>query len=124
MIPTPIIVSIVTPVLLLLLAAAGAPETTSSDVTASPPDGRRVFMENCIECHGVSSAGLKPKAERKADQGPDLTGAVGNYEAGWIVKWVRQEVQREEQTHTKPFKGTDEELQALVDWLLEQKAEG
>ena len=27
-------------------------------------------------------------------------------------------------THTKPFKGSDEELQVLVDWLLEQKAEG
>ncbi len=27
------------------------------------------------------------------------------------------------ETHKKPFKGTDEELQALVDWLLEQKVE-
>ena len=26
--------------------------------------------------------------------------------------------------HTKPFSGEDEELQVLVDWLLEQKAEG
>ena len=26
--------------------------------------------------------------------------------------------------HARPFKGTDEELQTLVDWLLEQKAEG
>ena len=28
------------------------------------------------------------------------------------------------EAHSKPFKGSDEELQALVDWLLEQKAEG
>ena len=107
----------------LLLAAAPVPLNRSFDSTP-PPDGRRIFVDNCVECHGVSSAGLRPKAEKKADQGPDLTGIVDSYEASWIVKWVRKEVERESQTHTRPFKGTDEELQALVDWLLEQKAEG
>ena len=34
-----------------------------------------------------------------------------------------EEVEQEGKAHKKKFKGSDEELQVLVDWLLEQKAE-
>ena len=40
------------------------------------------------------------------------------------MQYVKKEVDKEGKSHTKPFKGNDEELQVLVDWLLEQKAEG
>ena len=36
---------------------------------------------------------------------------------------MKREIDKDGKEHKKEFKGSDEELQALVDWLLEQKAE-
>ncbi|MBT8386339.1 MAG: cytochrome c [Ignavibacteria bacterium] len=88
------------------------------------PDGKKLFEDNkCNLCHSVSTVGIE--AEKKAGKmaGGDLIDLADSYEADWIVKYVKKETEKEGKSHKKPFKGTDEELQALVDWLLEQKAE-
>lgn len=55
--------------------------------------------------------------------GGDLTGVSKKHNSQWIAKFLRGKEKLGGKTHQKPFKGTDEELKALVDWLLEQKAE-
>ena len=88
------------------------------------PDGKQVFEdEKCNLCHDVSTVGIEAKTKSEKLKGPDLVNLAEVYEAEWIAKYVKKEADKEGKTHKKPFKGTDEELQALVDWLLEQKAE-
>ena len=87
--------------------------------------GKKVFdSEQCSQCHAVSSAGIEAKTADKNKKGPDLTGVGERFEAEWIGKYIKKEANKKGKSHTKPFKGSDEKLQALVDWLLEQKAEG
>ena len=97
---------------------------------AAPPaepvaydDGEKVFTENCAECHGVKVAGIMAKTKDAEKKGPDLTGIGEKYQTGWMKKYVMQEAEHDGKSHKKKFKGSDEELQVLVDWLLEQKAE-
>ncbi len=86
--------------------------------------GKKVFDDGkCGQCHSVSSAGIESKVKIKKLKGPDLTGIGERYEADWIGKYLKKEINKKGKAHKKPFKGSDEELQALVDWLLEQKAE-
>lgn len=89
--------------------------------------GKAVFLEqSCDRCHAVPAAGLLAKPKTEEDHGP----ALNNLGAQYNVKKLRRFFKRPEveddragAPHTKPFKGTDEELQALVDWLLEHKSE-
>jgi len=106
--------------IIFFAALLGAASTSSNT-----RDGEAVFnQEQCVLCHSVSSAGVVAKTKSEKLKGPDLTGVGERYEAEWIGKYVKKEADKNGKSHTKPFKGSDEELQALVDWLLEQKAEG
>ncbi|MBL7128153.1 MAG: cytochrome c [Ignavibacteria bacterium] len=88
------------------------------------PDGKQIFEdEKCNLCHSVSTVGIEAKTKKEAFKGPDLVNLADSFEADWIVKYLKKEADKDGKSHKKPFKGTDEELQALVDWLLEQKAE-
>ena len=96
------------------------------DEPTVPPayeDGKEAYEKNCAECHGVKSAKIIPTTKVPSDKGSDLGGIGEKYQAGWIKRYVNQEASSGGKSHTKKFKGSDEELQALVDWLLEQKAE-
>jgi cytochrome c5 len=101
-----------------LIAALHGPAVQA----AGDLDGKTVFMEKkCNMCHAVPSQGIEAKIKSEAMKGPD----VANLEADpdWIAKYLRQEEQKDGKDHKKGFEGTDEELKALVAWLLEQKAE-
>ena len=90
---------------------------------AAQEDGKAVFeAQKCQLCHGVSSAGIEATTKSEKLKGPDLTGVGENFDAEWMTKYIKKEVDKEGKKHTKPFKGTDEELQVIIDWLLEQKA--
>jgi cytochrome c5 len=64
----------------------------SAPVAAEELDGKELFLNvgKCNMCHGVPAAGMK---------------------------YLRKEAPLGESEHTKGFKGTDEELQAIIDWL-------
>ncbi len=93
--------------------------------TTSPAfnDGKEAYEQHCAECHGVKSAKITPTTKKDSDKGADLGGIGEKYQANWIKRYVKEEVDRDGKSHKKKFKGSDEELQVLVDWLLEQKAE-
>lgn len=81
-------------------------------------DGKTVFeAQKCGLCHSVSSAGIEGKMKTSTD----LTGVGDKHDGEWIKQYVTKQVQLDGKDHKKEFKGSDEELQALVDWLLEQK---
>ncbi len=85
-------------------------------------DGEQVFQDQkCSLCHSVSTAGIEAKTKSEALKGPDLVNVGERHEEEWLEQWLRREVEMNGQKHKKMFSGGDEELDALVDWLLKQK---
>lgn len=88
---------------------------------AQAADGKQVFMDaKCNMCHAVPSAEIEATVKSEKMKGPDLT--EGDPDPAWLAQYIKQEVEKDGAKHKKGFQGTDEELKALVDWLLEQKA--
>lgn len=86
--------------------------------------GKQIFIgARCANCHSVSSAGIAAKFKSGKMAGPDLAGIAARRKAPWIARYITQEEALDGQKHLSGFKGSDEELAALIDWLLEQKAE-
>jgi Cytochrome c len=84
---------------------------------AEDPPGQTVFLaQKCNLCHAVPAAGIEAKTESDKMRGKDLGGKVEG-EFADIAAFVRKEGERDGKDHKKPFKGTDEELQAILDWL-------
>jgi len=108
----------------LLLLALGAIFIVGFSFNSfDDPEAQRLFIDNCVKCHSVSTVGIEAEKKTGKMAGGDLVNLADEYEAEWIAKYVKKEADLDGKTHKKPFKGSDEELQALVDWLLEQKAE-
>ena len=81
-------------------------------------NGRAAFDESkCVMCHGVAAEDLKAKAKSEKMLGPDLSGFKSDMEFAKMAAFMRGEIAIEGSKHKKPFKGTDEELQAIIDWL-------
>ena len=111
--------------LTLLALALAFGLVMAAPLAAEEADGKAVFEDQkCNLCHAVSTVGIEAKTKSEKLLGPDLVNMADSYEAEWLVQYIKKEVDKEGKSHTKPFKGSDEELQVLVDWLLEQKAEG
>ncbi len=89
-------------------------------------DGKALFTEThkCNMCHAVPAADIEAKTKSEKMKGGDLGGKIET-ELADLAAYVRKEAELDGKTHKKPFKGTDEELQAIVDWLgtLEAPAE-
>jgi mono/diheme cytochrome c family protein len=108
---------------LLLAAVTFSGSAYAGLASADQGGGAAVFKEaKCATCHSVSSAGIEAKMKGKM-AGPDLTGVVADRGAGAVKAYLEGEGALDGKKHKTSFKGSDEELQALVDWLLEQKAE-
>lgn len=106
------------PTLILGLVAAGAPLKAESE-----GPGRQVLTDQkCNLCHSISAAGIEAKTTSEKLKGPDLTGVGEKHQAAWLAQYLKKEVEQNGKAHMKPFKGSDEELQSLIDWLLEQEA--
>ena len=84
-------------------------------------DGKAVFeAEKCGLCHGIEAAGIQAKTTSDKLKGPDLSGYTP--EEGFDVKaYLHKEVEKDGAAHRREFKGTDEELQALLRWLKATK---
>lgn len=91
---------------------------------AAGADGKEVFLaQKCNLCHSVSSAGIEAKTTNEKLQGPDLS-TVELPDAEWLAAYLKQEETHDGEKHKKKFTGSDEELQALIDWLKAQAASG
>lgn len=104
---------------LLLAALLLVPIALAADDT-----GKTTFVEQgCNKCHSVSSAGIEATIKSEKMQGPDLDGVGSRYDAELVGKYVRKEVQINDKDHKATWKGSDEELAAIVDWMMKLKDE-
>jgi len=108
--------------LALLLAALTVSGPVYAGMASAAEGGKAVFISaKCVTCHGVASAGIEAKMQGKM-AGPDLTGAVEERGADVVKAFLQGDGQIDGKKHKMSFKGSDEELAALIDWLGEQKS--
>ena len=108
--------------LLLLALAASAYGAEEADVET--PGAKAFLAAKCNICHGVEAVEIAPKAKSAKMHGPDLGGYKIEVEFAAFVAYNRKAGELNGKTHKKEFKGTDEELQAIMDWLATLEAKG
>jgi mono/diheme cytochrome c family protein len=108
--------------IVLVALSGGAGVATAEDEMP----GKALFVEThkCSMCHAVPAAGIEAKTKSESMKGSPLGGKIEG-EFADVAAYVRKEAELDGKEHKKPFKGTDEELQAIIDWLgtLEPPAE-
>ena len=118
------------------IIAAGLTSSASTVGYASAgdnakPDGKAVFLKyKCDNCHAVSTADIVPKL--KTTTAPDLVNVTVRHQKDWIRKFIHQEVGHspcpkvdsslDGKLHLGgKFKGDQDEEDALIEWLDQQK---
>lgn len=83
----------------------------------------------CQKCHSIESAGIEKVEEEESaldmfaeeeeeEEAPDLSGVGTEHDAEWMMKWLRKEVRNDDgKKHKQKFKGTDEQMKAVVEYL-------
>lgn len=80
----------------------------------SSDDGKKVFVDSkCSMCHTVKSAGI----ESKKSDAIDLSTVGKDRTVEFLTKYLKKEVKLNDKDHKSSFKGTDDELTKLVEWL-------
>jgi hypothetical protein len=104
-----------------LVALAGLALAASGPVLAQDPPAGRVLFEaqGCNLCHAVPAAGVA-KAGDPTVTGPDLVGLGDEHSRCGLKRWLRRTKMHDGLTHLQRFQGSDEDLDVLVRWLLEQ----
>lgn len=83
-------------------------------------NGQQIFSDSkCIKCHSVESMEITSTK----DEPVDLSNAGANHDAEFLKKYLVKEETINDKKHKTKFKGSDEELDALVNWLLTLKTE-
>lgn len=83
-------------------------------------DGKNIFVDaKCNSCHTVTSMEITSKK----DDATDLSNVGTVSDAQLIKSYLMKEAKINDKVHKMKFKGTDEELNALVNWLLSLKTE-
>jgi len=77
-------------------------------------DGKKLFVDNkCNMCHTVTSAGI----ESKKSDAVDLSTVGKDRTVEFLTKYLKKETKLNDKDHKSSFKGTDEDLTKLVEWL-------
>ncbi len=124
-----LIIALAIGVLCVLLAGLSfADEAKKAEVKKpATPAGQKVFTEaKCQMCHTVLSAGIgeapAEDAEEEEEAGPpDLSAAGTGRTAEWLSLFMQKKEALNDKKHMQKFKGSDEDLTALVDWLATLK---
>lgn len=91
---------------------------------AEDDPGQAAFMaQKCNTCHSVEAVGIEAKVKSEKMKGPDLSKVATRHDAEWIAQYIKKEVDLDGKKHTKGFTGSDEELQAIIDWFEKLAAE-
>jgi len=85
------------------------------------PAGQTAFLENkCNTCHSVDSAEIAKKSEKM--KGSDLSNAGAEVKsAEWLKGFLLKKEELNDKKHKKTWKGTDEQLDAIVKWVMSLK---
>jgi hypothetical protein len=102
----------------VLALLVGVPGWVAAEETE--PDGKSIFLTSgCKMCHSVPSQGIVAKATSKRMKGPDIAGITA--EPSQLGRYLRGQTEKNGVPHMKAFKGTAEQLELLVAWVLDQK---
>lgn len=86
----------------------------AQDGGAQIEEGKKIYSEmKCPMCHKLDGVGGKI--------GPELSGVGGRKDAEWIKGFLKDPKSVVPDTKQPPFKGTDEQLEALVTYLMSLK---
>lgn len=101
----------------LAVAALLSPTLASADGGAAA--AQQTFVAHkCDLCHAVPGADIEAKTSSDKLRGPALGGpSPEDFEFADLAAFLRKQTEREGEQHKREFKGTDEELQAILDWL-------
>jgi cytochrome c1 len=81
-------------------------------------DGKKIFIDNkCNMCHNVKSEGI----ESKKSDAVDLSTVGDDKTVEFLNKYLKKETKLNDKDHKASFKGNDDDLKVLVDWLLTLK---
>jgi cytochrome c2 len=104
-------------IITVIVALYGFAFTLSSN---DDPAGKKIFIDNkCNMCHTVKSAGI----ESKKSDATDLSNVGAQMKSEDIMKYLKKEMKLNNKDHKTAFKGSDEELTKLVEWLSTLKTE-
>ncbi len=83
-------------------------------------DGKKIFVDNkCSMCHTVTTEGV----ESKKSDAVDLSTVGKDKTEEFLLKYLKKETKLNDKDHKSSFKGSEEDLKILVDWLLTLKGE-
>lgn len=102
----------------------------SSQAQEQTTDGKGIFVANkCTACHAIKAAGLEMKKEategeegESEDQAPDLSSVGNEHNAEWLMAYLTKKEAINGKKHMKKFKGSEDDLKLLAEWLAAQKA--
>jgi cytochrome c553 len=83
-------------------------------------EGKKLFIEKkCNLCHSVEVTGI----ESKMKDGVDLSKVGDKYDAEFLAKYLTKKETINDEEHKIILKGTEEEINAITEWLSSLKSE-
>lgn len=90
--------------------------------SSAAADGKQAFLDNnCNRCHSVSARDIEATIQSESMRASDLSSVGENRDAEWIEKYLQKKVENDGKTHRSTFRGSDEDLESIAEWLAEQK---
>lgn len=87
--------------------------------TTTTKDGKTVFLEaKCNTCHAISSLEIEAKNKSASNKAPDFSKVELKYEKDFLKKYLHKEESINEKKHPVAYKGTDEDLEILLSFIL------
>ncbi|MCS7311390.1 MAG: cytochrome c [Acidobacteria bacterium] len=88
--------------------------------------GKELFTKyKCTMCHSVKAEGIEAKKAAEGGEeakGTDLSDVGAKVQsAQWIQDYLLKKVDKDGKKHKTVFKGTEEELKTLAEWLFSLK---
>ncbi len=97
---------------LVMSLTAGTSWAVQDDV------GKQAFIDgSCGRCHSIESEDIHASVKSESMKGPDLGELDPPRDASWISAYLKRDVKLHDKAHRSPWRGTDEELKAIADWL-------
>ena len=99
-----------------------------ASITMNLPSATEIFkVQKCNQCH-IWTSQLPGKPEEGDIQAPDLSHLSKDVlnqsnPKEFLTMFLQKQIKLRDKFHRKRFKGTDEELKTLIQFLLEQKHE-
>ena len=99
---------------ILLVALVFRSVIPSAQAAADPALGEKIYSaKRCGACHVIQGKGGK--------LGPPLSDIASKRDAQWLKTFLKTPKAINPESKMSPFKGTDEELEALIAYLLTLK---